>query len=286
MLIIVLHLSLPIGILYADVSGLRQITLPWGEQIVVAGGAPHPWRPIVDLFFLTMFAFFFYALARQYRGGNRRLALVLGLALVPLLVARVVDPLVVLGVLDSILTSELAFLAIVIAMSLVLSHGGTQTEIELHSYQQHLHGLVAARTAALTRANAQLTVLKQVADIGIRMNDLPSALQGMCEIATSLFDARSTLLLIPPSQATDRPMLVGFERGTGALGLMPVDAVHATSGTARANIVVNITHHAITSIKRFVRRASPKAAAPNSSSAHESISVTSTTSIQILHSRT
>lgn len=56
--------------------------------------------------------------------------------------------LVLLGVIDSIFTSELAFLVIVIAMSLMLSHGVTQTEIELQTYQQNLHGLVAARARA------------------------------------------------------------------------------------------------------------------------------------------
>jgi len=130
-LIVVLHLSLPFGILYADISGLRPISLPWGEQVVVARGAPNPWRLNVDLFNLALFAFFGYALARQYRGGSRRRALVLGLALSLFLVARVVDPLVVLGVIDSLVTGELAILGIVIAMSLLLSNEVTQTEAEL-----------------------------------------------------------------------------------------------------------------------------------------------------------
>lgn len=239
-----LHLSLPFGILYSAISGLRHVSLPWGEQIVVIRGTPNPLQILNQLFFLCMFAFFGYALVRQYRGGQRRRALLLGPALAPFLVARVFDPLIVLGLLDAPLTSQLAFLAIVIAMSLVLSHAVTQTEIELQMHQRHLHELVAARTAELTRANdqlaqeihertlldvalqhrvEQLTALNQVADIGIRMNDLTVALQGMSEIVMSLFDARSTLLLLPPIQATDRHMLIGFERGGGALGPMRVD---------------------------------------------------------------
>src|SRR5262245_60680116 len=37
-LTIALHVILPFGILYSDISGLRQITLAWGEQIVNARG--------------------------------------------------------------------------------------------------------------------------------------------------------------------------------------------------------------------------------------------------------
>lgn len=155
-LIFVLHLGLPFGIMYADVSSLRQVRLPWGEQIVIARGVTHPLRIIVDLFFLTMFVFFFYAIAQQYRRQKRRAGL-LGAALVLFLVARVVDTLLARGLIDTLYTSELAFLAIVIAMSLVLSKTITKTETKLHSYQQHLEELVEARTAELTHANEQLS---------------------------------------------------------------------------------------------------------------------------------
>lgn len=157
-LIIALHLYLPFGILYLDMSGLRQITLPWGDQVALARGTPNPLRAIFDLFNLVLFAFFFYALARQYRSGKRRAAVVLGVAIGLLLVGRIVDTLSVLAVSNSILTTELAFLALVMAMGLALSHRIAQTDSELHVYQEHLHDLVAARTAELTQANEQLSL--------------------------------------------------------------------------------------------------------------------------------
>jgi signal transduction histidine kinase len=98
-LIIALHLRLPFGILYAEVSGLRPVALPWGEQVVIARGTPSLWRLAFDPAQLAAFGFFWYALARQYRGGNRCPALVLGLALAVLLAARVADTLLVLGLL-------------------------------------------------------------------------------------------------------------------------------------------------------------------------------------------
>lgn len=86
----VLHLSFPVGILYAEISSLRRITLPWQEQIVVARGTSQLWKFLVDLWYLGAFAFFFRAIVRQYQRGQRRPALVLGLALGLFLVARVV----------------------------------------------------------------------------------------------------------------------------------------------------------------------------------------------------
>ena len=104
-------------------------------------------------------------------------------------------------------------------MSLALSHEVTQTEIELQMYRQDLHALVAARTAALTRTTTklaqqvhdrmllegalysagvdELTALKQVADIGIRVSNVTAALQAMCEITTSLLAACSAYIIIP-----------------------------------------------------------------------------------------
>ncbi len=243
-LVFALHLSLPFGILYAEVGGLRRISLPWGESIVIAGGAPHPLRLLFDLFYLTLFVFCFTALKRQYRDRSRD-ALVLGLAIALFLVARVVDTLLVLGAINTIYTTQFAFLGIVIAMSLVLSHGITQTEIELHSYQQHLQDMVTARTTELTRANdqlvqeihtraqldaalerrvEQLTALKRVAEIGIRTNDLTAALQDMSEIATTLFAARLTLILLPAGSATDLRVLVSYERSVGPVDPLPLNA--------------------------------------------------------------
>lgn len=223
LVILGLHLSLPFGILYNDIRGLRQITLPWGEKIVVASGTPSSFQFINLLFYLCLFIFFGYAIVRQYRHISRRRAMMLGLALLPFLVARVVDPLIVAGVINAPLTTQFAFFSIVAVMSLVLWHRVTQTEIVLKGYQLNLSALVATRTADLTHANERLTALKQVADISIRMNDLTVALHGISGIATSLFDARVIMLFIPSHQKTDRHTVVGFERGVGTLGPMPLD---------------------------------------------------------------
>ncbi|HEY0734039.1 MAG TPA: GAF domain-containing protein, partial [Herpetosiphonaceae bacterium] len=269
----VLHLSFPAGILYAEISGLRRITLPWQEQIVVARGTPQLWKFLIDLWYLVVFAFFFQALARQYQRGQRRPALVLGLALGLFLVARVVDTLLVVGVIDSLYTTQFAFLGIVIAMSLLLSHDIATTESALQIYQQHLHDLVAERTSALKDANrhlaekiveqeraeaclqrlvAEVTALKQVAHIGMRLNDLTAALHGMSATATTLFAAHGTYILIPSDQGTDRHLLFGFARVRGPVGPLPLDValtrlplVQGVLRDGQSRIVSDVQPHAL-----------------------------------------
>ena len=101
--IVILHLILPFGILFAEIGGLRNITLPGGEPVVIHQQAPpHPWRPAVDLFLLIMFGFFFYAIYRQFQAGRRQRALLLCLAVLILFLADRFDTLVDLGVISSI----------------------------------------------------------------------------------------------------------------------------------------------------------------------------------------
>ncbi len=45
---------LPYGFLYTEITGLRMITLPWGETIALAEGAANPWRILTDLAFIAI----------------------------------------------------------------------------------------------------------------------------------------------------------------------------------------------------------------------------------------
>jgi hypothetical protein len=249
--IIVLHISLPNGILFAEVSGLRTITLPWGEQVVVAQATPHPWRPVVDLFLLTMYGFFFYAVVRQYRNGEHGRALLLGLAILVMLAANGFDTLVDTGVINSIYINQFAFLGIVIVMSLVLSRDITRTETELQRHQGHLEVLVDERTAELKYANEQLeraneelareivvreeaeaalrrrieelSVLNRVAQMLTTTTDLPAALSQVSETVTHIFGARYVHILLPAVEESELMILVGAEREAGPIGTTPLD---------------------------------------------------------------
>ena len=154
--IVVLQVVLPYGILFAEFSGLRQITMPWGEQFVVGQTTTHPWRWIVDLYFLFLFAFLVYATYRQYRRGDRKRARLLGLAILVLFLTNVFDALVDIGQVNSIYIVELGYLSVVIIMSVRLYSEIIQTETELGQYLGTLETQVLERTAELETANDQL----------------------------------------------------------------------------------------------------------------------------------
>jgi PAS domain S-box-containing protein len=154
--IIALQLVLPYGILFADVSGLRSITMPWGEQFVVGQATPHPWRLAVDLFFVVFFAFLLYATYRQYRRGDRGRASLLALTILLFLPSVVFDSLVDTGVINSIYISDIIYLVFVVLMSFRLYGEVIQTESELRQYRTKLEAMVDERTFELQQANDQL----------------------------------------------------------------------------------------------------------------------------------
>ncbi|MCK4975996.1 MAG: GAF domain-containing protein, partial [Anaerolineales bacterium] len=172
--IVVLQMSLPFGILFAEVSGLRTIFLPWGEQIVIHQATAHPWRPVVDLFFFVMIGFFFYETYRQYRRGERQRALLLGLAIFLFLLANIHDSLVDIGVINFIYILEFAFLSFVTMMSLQLTSEILQTESELKRYQGSLEALVDERTTELEQSNLQLkqeNILREQVEKSLRQSE-------------------------------------------------------------------------------------------------------------------
>jgi len=192
--IVGLQLVLPYGILFADVSGLRSITMPWGEQFVIAQATPHPWRLAVDLFFLVFFGFLLYATYRQYRRGDRGRASVLAVAIFLFLLSIVFDSLVDTGVINSVYISEIVYLGFVVVMSFLLYSEVIQTESELRQYRLKLEAMVDERTTELQHTNDQLAreiadrmqiekVLQQVAhERGERVKEL-NCLFGISDLA-------------------------------------------------------------------------------------------------------
>jgi len=241
--IILLHISFPFGILFNEIDALRTITLPWGEQVFIHQATPHPWRIFVDLFFLTMFGFF-YATYRKYREGDRRQALLLGLVIILLFIANIHDTLVDAGTINFIYIMEYAFLGSMIMMSLDLSRGILHTETELTNYQQHLEALVDERTVEINRSReklageiverkrveadlhqrvVELAILHQISQVVTTTSDLISALQGISEIITELFGARYTHVIILARAVNEQDILIGFDRESGSISQTSID---------------------------------------------------------------
>jgi signal transduction histidine kinase len=241
--IAVLQVVLPYGILFAEINGLRQITMPWGEQFVVAQATSYPWRWVVDLYFLVFFGFVLYATYRQFRDGDRGRAWLLVLVVALLFATNLFDTLVDTGVVNSIYIVELGYLGVVITMSARLYSEIIQMEAELDRHRGQLETLVQERTSELATANEQLereigerrlaeeslqqrleelAVLGRITQMLVTVTDLSSALEQVCEAITHLFDAQATYVVLPSTEEPQLQVLVGFDHESGPVKAVPL----------------------------------------------------------------
>ena len=210
--IIILMLVLPNGILFAEVISLRPVSMPWGEQFVLAQTIPHPMRLINDLFMLTFFGFLLFATYRQFRRGDRRRAWILALAVILLFLSVIFDSLVDIGLIDSIYTNGIAFLGFVIAMSIQLNSEIIKTEKELDLYRVKLEILVDDRTTELEAAHAQLLAQVQETTIAEERSRLARDLHDV--ITQILFSINLIAMGLPRLWQRDPAMA---ERSTNEL---------------------------------------------------------------------
>jgi PAS domain S-box-containing protein len=109
---------MPYGILYRDITGLRQVSLPWGEQIALAEGAGSPWRIFVDLAFLGLIVLVVDVGLTMWRRGRRRRAIyVCGSLLLYLVFTMSFSFLVDIGLISIPYPTSYALLLVALAMS-------------------------------------------------------------------------------------------------------------------------------------------------------------------------
>jgi hypothetical protein len=77
----VLNLTFTHGILFAHVTDLNRVTLPWGEQIAFGVGPANPWRLLPDLAWFIVLAYALDASIGLARRGDRGRAWFFGLSI-------------------------------------------------------------------------------------------------------------------------------------------------------------------------------------------------------------
>ena len=116
-LLIVNFLS-PYTLLYAEITGLRSIDLPWGEAIRFADGTVQSFWPVINLPGLLIVMLFLAGARGLWTAGKRRRVAMLSLAFVPFAVAFwVVGPLAELGLIEAPYLSSFAYLAFVLLLA-------------------------------------------------------------------------------------------------------------------------------------------------------------------------
>ncbi len=166
------HITSQATYLYTDVTDYFTAALPWGEEITIADVALTPWGNYTPLIWLSFFSFSIYALALQFRRGERQEAVFLGLALMIFAASIINDNLLDQGLITSIYLLQFGFVAIVMVMSLALSNEVLETERELAALNVELEQRVIKRTEDLANANRALQAAKETAESANRAKSI------------------------------------------------------------------------------------------------------------------
>lgn len=226
-------------------SGLTDIPLPWGENLVTWDIASSVWLDIVLLARLVTLGYIIVALIRQFLGGERRPAIILGLGILPFIAAIFYQILGESGVVPDIPLGEVGFLGIALAAGLQMTNSVIKTEEQLEQHQQNLAGLVETRTTELSQTNEQLAqeinqhqqaeqalnrrveelaFLHQTSQLLNTTSDLSAELERVAEMITCLFNARSTRIVVIAKGEDELNILTGFVRDP-----MPTEAMDTFS---------------------------------------------------------
>jgi signal transduction histidine kinase len=150
----VLSAALPNGLLAGDIEGLRAVTL-FGEPFVVHEATTSPWRPVLDVYLVTLFVFVVIAIVRGFRQRRSNTAVVAGVLLVSGAV-NFYDSLVDLGAVETPYMAPFGMVATVLAGAAFLADRSARTDERLLDQTVRLEETVIERTAALFDTNRRL----------------------------------------------------------------------------------------------------------------------------------
>jgi len=148
--VIMANFALPYGISFVEMPSLQHLTLPWGEQVVDLRvhqrSAAHNAAWVM---LLLNFVYSVYASVLQYRQGERRRAMELGLALGVFLAFTAFNYIVNVGLVEFTHTAEFGYIALVLLMSAALSRELRENEAAIALHHIQLEERVRERTAEL-----------------------------------------------------------------------------------------------------------------------------------------
>jgi len=137
-LLLLANMINPYSLQYAFISNLKDVTLPWGETITLAEGQTHEGLRFGIAVVLLSYCYIFYALNSFYRHSRNRYVLGMMAAVAFLMICSIEGMLVRLAVIPFVPLTVYGFLAMIIAMSLILHHDYDQ---RLRESEEKLRGL-------------------------------------------------------------------------------------------------------------------------------------------------
>jgi len=152
LVLVIVELNSPFFFLFAEQPHFFNVTLPWGEVMTYPEAKLSGWARLEWLILLSMLAFFIFATIRQYLGGERRKAMLIGVGVTIFMGCIVNDVALDWDMVDSIFILEQGFVVVIIAMSLSQSDEIIYTENKLATLNQELENRIDARTKELSIA--------------------------------------------------------------------------------------------------------------------------------------
>jgi len=144
------------SLIYGQVIGLKFVETPWGEFLAFLDATDSYWSILFLLVQLLALAFLVIACVLQFRRGERRDAISLGIGVGWFVGALILELLGEAGVIPLFYWGELGFLGLAVTMSLHMTHQVIETEESLEKSQDELEARVAKRTEELKVTNARL----------------------------------------------------------------------------------------------------------------------------------
>lgn len=270
---LIINLFSPTSFIFTEVTGLRKIGLPWGEEFRLAIGKGRPLRLITDIAFLSIFVVVADGCYQLWRRQQRTRAFFFGATVFVFMACFVVHAYYVdIGELDSPYLSTYGFLALVLLMSFELAGEvlrKSELSFELAKKETELHSAVVdERNRIADDLHDSVTqTLFSTAAIADALPDVwqkhpQEAMQGLENLKRltrgALAEMRTLLLELRPSALVERDLgqlLQQLASATSGRSQIPVEV--KAEGQARFPDNVQITLFRVTqeSLNNVVKHA-------------------------------
>ncbi len=169
LLAVLINLLSPYGVLYADVTALHSVALPWGERITSARGTANPWRVLADVAWVLLRGMSLESCIRLYRRSDRGRAWLLGASLFVFLgLGYGHGTLIDLGIVGPPILINFTFLGLIAVMSVsltgevvkasVLSSRITHATRALEDERERMSVILSSLNTGLALINPDMTV--------------------------------------------------------------------------------------------------------------------------------
>ena len=155
LIILWVHQNSPYFYLFTEKPEFVDLTLPWGEVVTYGNAQMSIWADLEWIIVLVMMAYFIFAASRQFIRGERREAVLIGIAVTIYMVSFAHDILLDYDLINSIYILAQGFVVMIVMMSMTLSNEMIQTETALEKLNLELEERVEERTEELLTAKEQ-----------------------------------------------------------------------------------------------------------------------------------